>query len=96
MKRKLRVLMVLHNLSVVNGVSSYVMNYFRKLDHDLLHVDFVICSERDIPYLEEIEKAGGYAFVIPSIRNPGQNNRFTFTPFGIEFRNICLDGMEQK
>lgn len=56
MKRKLRVLMVLHNLSVVNGVSSYVMNYFRKLDHDLLHVDFVICSERDIPYLEEIEK----------------------------------------
>ena len=34
MKRKLRVLMVLHNLSVVNGVSSYVMNYFRKLDHD--------------------------------------------------------------
>lgn len=69
MKRKLRVLMVLHNLSVVNGVSSYVMNYFRRLDHDLVDMDFVIYSKRDTPYTKEIEEAGGRIFLIPSIRN---------------------------
>lgn len=34
MEKKIKVLIVVFNLSVANGVSSYVMNYFRNLDHN--------------------------------------------------------------
>ena len=69
MEHKLRVLMILPNLSIVNGVSSYVMNYFRNMDHDAVQMDFVIYGYRDTPYVKEIEDAGGHVFLIPSIRN---------------------------
>ena len=36
MEKKIKVLMVVFNLSVANGVSSYVMNYFRNLNHNLI------------------------------------------------------------
>lgn len=73
MKRKLRVLMVLHNLSVVNGVSSYVMNYFRKLNHSIVQMDFVVYSKVESPYVDEIENAGGKIYLIPSIRKISQH-----------------------
>ncbi|MEE1349137.1 MAG: glycosyltransferase family 1 protein [Dialister hominis] len=69
MERKLRVLMVLFNLAVANGVSSYVMNYFRTLNHDRIQMDFVIYSRVETPYEQEIQNAGGHIFLIPSIRN---------------------------
>lgn len=69
MKHKLKILMILHNLSVINGVSSYVMNYFRNLNHDLIQMDFVIYSNRDTPYIKEIEEKGGHVFLIPPLRN---------------------------
>ena len=42
MVKKIKVLMVVVNLSVANGVSSYVMNYFRAIDHEKIHMDFVV------------------------------------------------------
>ena len=69
MERKMRVLMVLFNLAVANGVSSYVMNYFRTLNHDQVQMDFVMYSRAETPYEQEIKKAGGHIFLIPSIRN---------------------------
>lgn len=66
---KMRVLMVLFNLAVANGVSSYVMNYFRTLNHDRVQMDFVIYSRAETPYEQEIKKAGGHIYLIPSIRN---------------------------
>lgn len=69
MERKLRILMVLFNLAVANGVSSYVMNYFRTLNHDRIQMDFVIYSRVETPYEQEIQNAGGHIYLIPSIRN---------------------------
>lgn len=69
MERKLRILMVLFNLAVANGVSSFVMNYFRKLNHSNVQIDFVVYSKVESPYVDEIENAGGKIYLIPSIRN---------------------------
>lgn len=69
MERKMRVLMVLFNLAVANGVSSYVMNYFRTLNHDRVQMDFVIYSRAETPYEQEIKTGGGHIYLIPSIRN---------------------------
>lgn len=73
MERKLRILMVLFNLAVANGVSSYVMNYFRTLNHDRVQMDFVIYSKVETPYDQEIKKAGSHIYLIPSIRNIKQH-----------------------
>lgn len=68
---EIRVLMVVPNLRVSNGVASFAMNYYRKLDHDLIHMDFVIISDKGSPYYEEIKSNGNKIFVLPSItRNP--------------------------
>lgn len=73
MKRKLRVLVVLFNLAVVNGVSSFVMNYFRKLNHSIVQMDFVVYSKVESPYVNEIQNAGGKIYLIPSIRKISQH-----------------------
>lgn len=69
MEKKIKVLIVVFNLSVANGVSSYVMNYFRNLNHNLIQMDFVIYNKQDTPYIKEIEETGGHVFLIPSIQN---------------------------
>lgn len=73
MERKLRVLMVLFNLAVANGVSSFVMNYFRKLNHSIVQMDFVVYSKVESPYVNEIQNAGGKIYLIPSIRKISQH-----------------------
>lgn len=73
MERKLRVLVVLFNLAVVNGVSSFVMNYFRKLNHSIVQMDFVVYSKVESPYVNEIQNAGGKIYLIPSIRKISQH-----------------------
>ena len=40
--RPIKVLMILPNLRVSNGVTSYAMNYFNKLDHNMVHMDFTV------------------------------------------------------
>lgn len=69
MERQVRVLMVVFNLAVANGVSSFVMNYFRKLDHRNVIMDFVVYQEVSTPYKNEILQAGGKIYAIPSIKN---------------------------
>ncbi|XOQ25505.1 MAG: Glycosyltransferase family 1 protein [Mitsuokella multacida] len=69
MKKKLRVLMVVFNLSVANGVSSFIMNYFRKLNHDAVAMDFVVYQDTESPYYDEIRIQGSQIYHIPSIRH---------------------------
>ena len=37
--KKIKVLMLVPNLFVANGVASFVMNYLRNLNHDEVQVD---------------------------------------------------------
>jgi len=65
----INVLMLLHNLRVSAGVSSYVMNYFRTIDHMKIHMDFAIWNDVDTPYYKEIESKGSKVYVLPSVKN---------------------------
>ena len=69
MKNKLKVLMVVFNLSIANGVSSYVMNYYRSLNHGKISMDFALYQDVDSPYYDEIRQHGDDIFLIPPIKN---------------------------
>ena len=45
--KKIKVLMLVPNLFVANGVASFVMNYLRNLNHDEVQVDIVTYKEGD-------------------------------------------------
>ena len=64
----IRVLMVLPNLRVSNGVSSFVMNYYRELDKTQIHIDFAIYADVESPYYAEIKATGSKIFVLPALR----------------------------
>lgn len=54
-----------------NGVASYAMNYYRKLNGEDIQFDFLIISDVGSPYYSEIEKNGNKVFLMPSYKkNP--------------------------
>ena len=63
----IKVLMLVPDLKAANGVTSYAMNYFKKLDHKKIHMDFAIYSDELLveDYKKEIEITGGKVFVLP-------------------------------
>lgn len=61
----LKMLIVLPNLSVANGVASFAMNYFRKLDYKEVKVDFVVDTDMPSPYYDEIHNVGGKVHILP-------------------------------
>lgn len=68
-EKPIRVLMVVNNLRVTNGIASFAMNYFRRLDHKRVHMDFCFYQFTDSSYLSEIEQAGCRYFLLPSVKN---------------------------
>lgn len=65
--------MLLPNLRVSNGVTSYAMNYFRELDHAKVQMDFAVYRKRENPYEPEIEAAGGHIFLLPPFKHIGRH-----------------------
>ena len=65
----INVLMLMSNLRVSNGIASFAMNYFRKLDHQKVQMDFVLYSDLPSPYYDEIRRAGSNIFILPNIKN---------------------------
>ena len=65
----IRVLMLLPNLRVSNGVTSYAMNYFRQVNHDRVKIDFAVYKQWENPYEEEIYAAGSKVYVLPPVKN---------------------------
>ena len=65
----IRALMVLPNLRVSNGVSSFVMNYYRELDKTQIHIDFAIYANVESPYHAEIKAAGSKIYVLPTVKH---------------------------
>ena len=64
----IKVLMVVPNLRVSNGVASFVISYYRKIDHNKVNMDFVCYRNIESPYVQEIEKNGDRVFFLPSIK----------------------------
>lgn len=65
----MKVLMLVPNLQVANGVASFVMNYLRSLDRSVVRVDIASYQGGNSIYYEQVEKLGGKIYFLPSIRN---------------------------
>ena len=63
-----KVLFFMNNLRVSNGVSSYAMNYYRRIVKLGISCDFLLTERVDSPYNDEVEQNGGKIFVAPSIK----------------------------
>lgn len=68
MEKKIKVLMLVPNLNITNGVSSYVMNYLRKIDLKKIQMDFAIYNDSSSHYYKEIEMTGGKVFILPPVK----------------------------
>ena len=65
----INLLILIHNLRPANGVASFAMNYFRKLDPNEVHMDFALYADRPSPYYEEIEQAGSTIYILPKVKD---------------------------
>lgn len=65
----MKVLMLVPNLQVANGVASFVMNYLRSLERSVVRVDIASYQGGKSIYYEQVEKLGGKIYFLPNIRN---------------------------
>ena len=65
----IKVLMLVPSLRVGSGVASFAISYFRKLNHNLVQLDFACYYKNSKSYAEEIENAGSKVFYLPSVYN---------------------------
>lgn len=66
----MRVLHVVSNISLGNGIMSVLMNYYRNLDRNKVQFDFFFYDSRKTTYADEIVELGGKVIEMPNIRNP--------------------------
>ena len=65
----IKVLVLVSNLRTVNGVTSFMMNYFNDLNHQKVQMDFALYSDRETPYYETIKQKKRKIYILPSIKN---------------------------
>lgn len=65
----IRVLHVLDKISVDSGVSSVVMNYYTKLEHDKVTFDFMLNEDTDVKTRAYIEGNGSNIYVMPKLKS---------------------------
>lgn len=74
--KKIKVLMVTVTFGEGSGVNSFIMNYFRNIDHSKVQIDVLTYKESpsgESPYAKEVRTAGGNVFLLPSIKKPVQH-----------------------
>lgn len=65
---EIKVLMILTNFRKSNGVSSFAINYYRKLNHEQVHMDFAVYEVKDNPYEDMITTNGDRIILLPPIK----------------------------
>ena len=72
MKPKIKILHILTNLEICNGVTTYVMNYMENMDSNKFSVDFLVCNNNSRNKSEKVEefleKKKSKVFYIEQIR----------------------------
>ena len=67
----MKILYVVKNMRVSNGVASYIMNYYRRIIKKRnVSIDFLIVSDVGSPYYDEIHKNGSNIYIMPSFKEP--------------------------
>ena len=64
----IRVLHVLDKISVDSGVSTVVMNYYAKLNHERITFDFMVNEDIDTETRAYIEASGSKVFIMPELK----------------------------
>lgn len=64
----MKVLYVVKNLRLANGVASYIMNYYRKFRKENVRMDFLIISDVPSSYYDEIKEDGNNIYILPSYK----------------------------
>lgn len=70
--KKIKVLMVTVTFGEGSGVNSFIMNYFRNIDHSKVQIDVLAYKESptgESPYIQEIENNGGKYILLSSKNN---------------------------
>jgi glycosyltransferase involved in cell wall biosynthesis len=67
MKKELNILIQGMGNRFDGGVENFIINYFRYIDHDKIHFDF-ICYDKEPAYYQEIIKHGSCVYIIPGRR----------------------------
>lgn len=62
-----KILYIVANVRVSNGVTSVLMNHYQKLLNSGYQMDFCALYDRESPYLEVIQKNGGNYYLLPQI-----------------------------
>lgn len=95
MMKPIRVLMVITNLRVSNGVASFAMNYFRRLSENV-QMDFALLSDIPSPYYDEIKAKGGKIHILPPLAKPAEHFRFCNRIFREEKYDIIHNNLSLK
>lgn len=67
----MKILYVVKNMRISNGVASYIMNYYRRIiKKKNVSIDFLIVSDVGSPYYDEIHKHGSNIYIMPSFKEP--------------------------
>ena len=89
--RKFRVLMLVPNLHIVNGVASFAINYFRNLNHQKVHMDFALYGDCPSPYYAEVKRAGGRIFILPGINNIAEQKEMCVAAYNAILHRSGID-----
>jgi glycosyltransferase involved in cell wall biosynthesis len=65
----MKVLYIVPNLRISQGVASYAMNYYRNINKEKIHIDFFLLKSIETPYYDEIRSNGGKIYVLPNYKN---------------------------
>lgn len=63
-----RILHVIDKISVDSGVSTMVMNYYKKMDHSRITFDFMLNEDTDEATRSFIESNGSKLFIMPALK----------------------------
>lgn len=64
---KTKVLYVLDSLKQRSGVTAVAMNYFRNIDKDKVHIDFLVLEDSEESIIQEIRNLGSEVYFMPKL-----------------------------
>ena len=67
--RKIKVLHVLNRMET-GGIQSIVLDYYRTIDKDKFHFDFLVCRNSDCPFEDELVRNGARIIRTPKFYEP--------------------------
>lgn len=65
----MKVLHVVSNIAVGNGIMTVLMNYYSHIDRNSIQFDFLFFEHREITFEDRIKSLGGKVYKLPDIRN---------------------------